>query len=388
MSPSIAIIGAGPAGLTLTRLLQVGNVDLNLTVFEKDASPTARVYQGGTLDLHPETGLAALKKAELFDEFQKHARYEGEEMVISDKNGVELLHTKEASDVGMHARPEIDRETLKDMLLASVDSKLIQWDKNLKSIDAENGVLTFGDGSTAGPFDLVVGCDGAWSKVRPVLTDVTPHYAGICGFECHIIEPTQRHPELSKMVGRGSYFAFSDSKAMIAQRTGDDSIKVSCWLMKEADYPEKMIGEHGVLGSNLKEEILSNYSDWLPEMQEWVRVSTKFRSWPLYELPVGHSWTHKKGYTVISDAASLMTPFAGEGVNKGMRDALDLSEAIITCVKEGGDLDTAIKTFEEEMFPRAKRVQDETMTNKIYMFKTDAPVGFMVKMMEVMSGHD
>lgn len=386
---SIAIVGGGPAGLTLARLLLVSPVAdrLDLTIFEKDASATARAYQGGTLDLHPETGLAAIKAMDLWDDFQKQARYEGEELVIADKNNVQLVHMQQATDTNLDARPEIDREKLKDMLLTSVlqcekGNHVVKWGKHLRSVNESTAVLSFADGSTAGPFGLIVGADGAWSRVRPVLTDVRPHFSGVCGIEMHISDPAKEHPDISNMIGRGSYFVFSDGKALMAQRMGDDSLKASYWTMEDEGYSAKLISEH-VSNEALKEAILSHLPDWAPELRAIVRASTRFRPWNLYELPVGHRFQHKKGFTLISDAAHLMTPFAGEGVNAGMRDALELSKAIIDSAGSSTDvsnLDAILQEFEEAMFVRGKKVQTQTMNNKVYMFRSDAPVGYLVRM--------
>jgi 2-polyprenyl-6-methoxyphenol hydroxylase-like FAD-dependent oxidoreductase len=117
--------------------------------------------QGGSLDLHPSTGLAAIEAMGLWDEFQKHARYEGEELVFADKNGTELIHMKEAADIGgFEARPEIDREKLKTILLESVNPEWICWGKHLQRV-TEDGILSFSDGTTEGPYDLIVGAEGA-----------------------------------------------------------------------------------------------------------------------------------------------------------------------------------------------------------------------------------
>src|SRR4051812_15437028 len=111
---SIAICGAGPAGLTLARLLQVSGIDISVSIYERDASPKSRERQGGTLDLHPDTGLAALRQAGLFDVASKHLRYDAEEMVIADKNATVLVHMKEQPKWADNkfSRPEIDRESL------------------------------------------------------------------------------------------------------------------------------------------------------------------------------------------------------------------------------------------------------------------------------------
>ncbi|KAH0840481.1 Tetracycline resistance protein from transposon Tn4351/Tn4400 [Fonsecaea pedrosoi] len=387
---SLAIIGAGPAGLTLARLLQVASVDISITIFERDASPTSRSFQGGSLDLHTDTGLAALKKAGLWEEALKYLRYEGEELFIADKNDTIIIHMKSQPKSKSresqldYERPEIDREVLKEMLLESVESDWVKWGKTLQSIEPNSGFLTFRDGSTAGPFDLVVGADGAWSKVRHVLTDVRPHYAGICGFESRIVRPKEEHPKLSKMVGKGSYFSYSDGKSLTAQRMGDDSIKIGAWVKKENDenWATDLLATYGDNEEKLKDRILENYEDWTRQQKELIRVSTRFRASPLYELPVGHTWDHKKGYTLIGDAASLMTPFAGEGVNKAMKDSLELAEALEQALKEQGNVDEAVRKYEENMFPRAKRYQKKTMTNKQGMFSREGPVTFLVGMID------
>ncbi|KIW79700.1 hypothetical protein Z517_06314 [Fonsecaea pedrosoi CBS 271.37] len=387
---SLAIIGAGPAGLTLARLLQVASVDISITIFERDASPTSRSFQGGSLDLHTDTGLAALKKAGLWEEALKYLRYEGEELFIADKNDTIIIHMKSQPNSKSresqldYERPEIDREVLKEMLLESVESDWVKWGKTLQSIEPNSGILTFRDGSTAGPFDLVVGADGAWSKVRHVLSDVRPHYAGICGFESRIARPKEEHPKLSKMVGKGSYFSYSDGKCLTAQRMGDDSIKIGAWVKKENDenWATYLLATYGDNEEKLKDRILENYEDWTRQQKELIRVSTRFRASPLYELPVGHIWDHKKGYTLIGDAASLMTPFAGEGVNKAMKDSLELAEVLEQALKEQGNVDEAVRKYEENMFPRAKRYQKKTMTNKQGMFSREGPVTFLVGMID------
>jgi 2-polyprenyl-6-methoxyphenol hydroxylase-like FAD-dependent oxidoreductase len=73
----IAIIGAGPAGCTLARLLIHKGVNLDITIFEGEKALDART-QGGTLDLHTESGIAALRECGLHDEFVNLARFDGE----------------------------------------------------------------------------------------------------------------------------------------------------------------------------------------------------------------------------------------------------------------------------------------------------------------------
>jgi len=95
----IAIIGAGPAGLTLARIVYVNNIPC--TVFEKEESREIR-SQGGTLDLHPKAGQAALKKAKLWKEYQQHVRYEGQDFVLADYRTGEHLVDVRDMDTGRY----------------------------------------------------------------------------------------------------------------------------------------------------------------------------------------------------------------------------------------------------------------------------------------------
>jgi len=383
---TIAIIGAGPAGLTLARLLSLQQ-NFKVTVFEQDASASSRTTKGGSLDLHGDTGMAALREAGLVEEFLQHARYEGEDLVIADKHGNRHLDMKadveEVKDLS-EARPEIDREVLKAILLESIPPPLIKWGHHLTSV-GQDGTLSFAHGAE-GPFDLIVGADGAWSRVAQVLTDVRPSFSGIGGFELRIFDPAEMHPKVSDMVGRGSYFAFSDGQGVQAQRQGDGSIIVYIWERMSELFAKNLLASCDGDGGELKGKLKERFSSWDPSFLDWIDAadSKAIRAWPLYELPVGHQWRHKKGFTLIGDSGHIMTPFAGEGVNAAMKDALDLAGKIGEALKLGSSLDSAVEEYEVAAFTRNQAVQEDTMQNKILFFREDAPAGFLERMQQLM----
>ncbi|KAI5242331.1 hypothetical protein E4T42_07729 [Aureobasidium subglaciale] len=391
--PSIAIVGGGPAGLTLMRILDVHLRDIDplrnpkVTIFERDANQHSQTDQIGTLDLHTNTGLAAMKAAELFEEFQKHARYDGEELVIADKNGTELvhMHAGKGTTPGVEAtRPEIDRATLMEILLASVGTHRIIWGKKLTSV-TEDKKLCFADGSIFGPYDLIVGADGTWGKVRPILTSVRPRYSGICGFESLIVDPDIKHPAIANLFGRGAYFAFSDGKAMMAHRLGSGNIKLNYWIKSNESFHSDVMKQSDGQDDVLRDTLHDLYTDWLPILRKCIDVSQRFKSRALYELPIGDRWDHRLGFTLMGDSAHLMTPFSGKGANAAMRDGLDLAGAVIESLTQDKSLDECIKSYEEQMFMKIEEVQSLTMMNKQGMFREDAPVGFMVDMMDVIA---
>jgi 2-polyprenyl-6-methoxyphenol hydroxylase-like FAD-dependent oxidoreductase len=84
----------------------------------------------------------------------------------------------------------------------------------------------------------------------------------------------------------------------------------------------------------------------------------------LYELPVGFRWSPRSGVTLIGDAAHVFTPFAGEGVNVGMKDAQVLAQEIAKVCRREKSLDDGLKDYEEEMFPRSTKAAIKTAKGK------------------------
>ncbi|CAK7219391.1 hypothetical protein SCUCBS95973_003806 [Sporothrix curviconia] len=388
MSLKIAIIGAGPAGCTLARLLHLGGIDA--AVYESEASPNYR-SQGGTLDLHTATGLGALKDAGLWEEFLKHARYDGEYMLVCDKKLNSFFSkgnepTSEKDFMGQ--RPEIDRSALRQMLAESLPTGMIRWGAHVKTVtkaDAAAGskaTITFADGTTATGFDLIVGADGAWSKVRAALSDQQPLFSGMALQELHIPDAATTAPELTKLVHRGSIFVQADGRKASIQQMGDGSLHIGI-CTRRSDTPNvPLIGPDGKTRSDnwpetcgydahdlasVKEAMLSRpelLSDFDPRLQQCITYAagtTTPRS--LYMLPVGFRWTHQPGLTAIGDAAHLMTPFAGEGVNVALDDARKLAAAILAANTKAAapndnaaQLDAAVHAFEKDMYARSAKV--------------------------------
>lgn len=166
MVATIAILGAGPSGLTLARLLEINQIDY--VVFERDQSSNL-VGQGGSLEIQKNTGQLALKEAGLIEEFNAYARYDGQRAELVDQYGRRIWLRE---DEGQDDKPEIDRKDLRAILLNSIPPEKIRWDHRVENIErSSNGPISinFANGEVEGGFELVVGADGAWSKVRPLV---------------------------------------------------------------------------------------------------------------------------------------------------------------------------------------------------------------------------
>lgn len=401
---NVAIVGGGPSGLTLANLLSTSPKTINVTVFERDASPTYRKTKGGTLDLHADTGLAALDAAGLRAAFNARARADFTSSVfsIADRHGNLVFRHSDDAETG-NLRPEIDREDLRDLLLDALPEGTVRWSAHVSSVTSD-GALVFGTSGaqepTTGKYDLVVGAEGAWSKVRAYVTDSRPVFSGIGGFELHIVDPNSQYPEISKRVGNGLYFTIGSGLALTGQRIGNGNIMIYAFKRGETpndsqDLIDQCEGDLVRVQGELKR--CYENAGWSAELLQWITAADPktIRAWPLYDyvLPDGHVFAHKPGWTVIGDAAHVMTPFAGEGVNAAMRDALELANRVREAAKLDGEeraeaLDRAVREYEGEMFERAREVMSQTMRNKhaIYNNAGDSPESFAKILQDMMDG--
>jgi len=170
----IAIVGGGPGGLTLARLLQQSGAQV--AVYERDQSRSARV-QGSALDLHEDSGLAALEAAGLIDAFWVNHRPDLDNLRLTDVYGA-ILHDHPRRMSGAGQRPEIERGPLRDLLLDSLQPGTVEWDCKLDwaEMQGEQVLLRFASGKTA-LADITIGSDGANSRLRELGHS---HPAGVC----------------------------------------------------------------------------------------------------------------------------------------------------------------------------------------------------------------
>lgn len=341
--PRIAIIGAGPSGLTLARVLHRAGVPT--TVFEREEHALSRP-QGGTLDLHLDSGQLALRRAGLYEEFRTIARYEDQGSRLYDKDGALLFADDDADD---SERPEVDRTALRNILLASVPEEIIRWNHGLREArPRDDGAydLAF-DSGTVGPFDLVVGADGSWSKVRPLVSSYRPQYTGITFIEFGIDNVDTSHPALAALVGRGKIGVEADARGLIVQRNGNAHLRGYAIFRVPADWADETFDF--AAPAKARARLAAEFEGWAPTIVALIEASNDhIVSRPIHALPVGHHWRNRIGVTLLGDAAHVMSPFGGEGVNAAMLDAAELARQLL----ENDDWRQAVKTYEAEMFER------------------------------------
>ena len=368
----IAIVGGGPGGLTLARLLQCKGLDVK--VYERDINKDVRI-QGGALDLHTESGLAALEKAGLINEFKNHYR-PGAELVRVVDNQAKIYSDQHAENITLNFgnkshRPEIDRGPLRDILLNSLNPDTVVWDSHILSIEKlqDTWKLVFQNGNIV-IADIVIGADGANSKIRPFVTDIKPFWTGITMLEGSIKDAKKTAPNIHKLLRGGKIFAYGNEKTLIVSSKGDGSFgfATSC---KTNEFWHK---ESGIDFKDNKQVLAwfkKEFSEWSDVWHElFENEKTLFIPRPQYCMPLDQKWEAQSNITLIGDAAHWKPPFAGEGVNMAMLDALQLSESLTN--PAFANTQTAIANYEKLMFKRFSKIGQGTLFNTKWMHQSNA----------------
>ncbi|KOV64636.1 FAD-dependent oxidoreductase [Streptomyces sp. MMG1121] len=364
----VAVVGAGLGGLALARVLHVRGIEAVL--FDLDASPAART-QGGMLDIHDDSGQEALRAGGLHEEFLERVHPGGQATRVLDRHGTVRF---EESDDGSGGRPEIDRGDLRELLLGSLPEGTVRWGAKVtgaRPLGDGRHEVTLADG-TAFTTDVLVGADGAWSRIRPLLSPARPAYTGVSFVEADLEEADLRHPVSAAVVGGGMLFALDAARGLLAHRESDGSLHLYAAVEAPQDWLDGIdFGDTEAA----KAAVLKEFGGWDESLRALVAdADGTLVPRRIHALPVGHRWERVPGVTLLGDAAHLMSPFAGEGANLALLDGAELGLALAA---HPGDTEAALAAYEERMFGRSEVSARESADNGALLFRADAPQGLL-----------
>ncbi|WP_134728321.1 FAD-dependent oxidoreductase [Amycolatopsis nivea] len=368
MNTSVTIVGAGLGGLTLARVLHVHGIPA--AVYEAEPSPTSRA-QGGLLDIHDYNGQLAVEAAGLTSEFRDLILEGRQELRLLSRDGTVLF---KQPDDGTGGRPEVHRGELRQLLIDSLPEGTVHWGHKVTGVRAlaQGYEVAFADGSTV-TTDLLVGADGAWSKVRPLLSSAKPEYTGASAVETFVYDSDRRFPATAEAVGGGMLLALSPDQGITAHRERDGILHAYIGLTRPLEWFDSIDFADPAAATA---RIAAEYEGWSTALTTLITESdTAPVLRPHYGLPIGHEWKRVPGVTLVGDAAHLAPP-NGEGANLAMLDGAELGLALAA---HPDDVETALAEYEQAMFPRGAETAAEGAHLQRQMFGPDAPHGLLAE---------
>jgi tetracycline resistance monooxygenase len=360
----VAILGAGPVGLTMAKLLQQEGVEV--TVYERDKNAQARIW-GGTLDLHKDSGQAALKKAGLLESYYATARPMG--IVIANEQG-KVLFTKTPTPENQHDNPEINRNDLRKLLLHSLTTDTVVWDSKCTGLEVQSGkwLLQF-EGKLDATADLVIVANGGMSKVRSYITDAETEDTGTYIIQGDVSQPEINCPEFYQLCDGHRLMTAHQGNLLVANPYNNGILTYGIIFKKPEEWIHDELSSQNT--SSISSFLTDRFSQWNEVYKQLFRATSSFWVLPTKKLPLDKPWENNRPLpiTLIGDAAHLMPPFAGKGVNTGLVDALVLSNNLTS--GKYSSIEAAISGYEQEMTVYAAEAQLESSQNEVQMRHPD-----------------
>jgi 3-(3-hydroxy-phenyl)propionate hydroxylase len=312
----VAVVGAGPIGLMLANLLAAAGIDVVL--MERNAGlvgqPRAIAYDAETLRLFAQVGL--------FDAIAP-GLIQDPEVLYFNARGTRLMHMKPPktpfghSAVGTFYQPHFEQVLLGGLKRFSCARALFAH--TVTSLAQDRDGVEVGVATPRGQHvlraEFVVGCDGGTSTTRDsigarlsgstyaerwLVIDalIENHDVDAITFFCDSRRPTVRLPA----VGSRVRFEF---------------------MQLPGESPDELASDDCI------KRLVAPYVDF-------DRVAIERRVVYTFHARVADAW--RKGRVLLAgDAAHLMPPFAGQGLNGGMKDVANLSWKLAAVLADKAD---------------------------------------------------
>ena len=270
---------------------------------------------------------------------------------------------------GAGKRPEIERGPLRDLLLDSLQPDTVQWDHKLQSaaFAGEQVLLQFA-GKPAVPADIVIGSDGANSRLRGLLTSIRPTYVGVSLVEGVVPAAKQTIPALSDLLGGAALIALGGERTIGMGTKPDASVLFYAGLKTDGVVVRQTL-ESAISADQRVAWFRANFQGWNPLWEPLFGEAASLVWRPLLVCPERSAL----GVETQCDAdrrrrARDAARTRVKAVNMAMLDVLVLSKLLLDEKTPA----VAIAAYEAEMFARMRHMMTDTMMNTEMFYAPDA----------------
>lgn len=203
--------------------------------------------------------------------------------------------------------------------------------------------VLFTDGST-GDYDLVVGADGLYSKVRSLVfgDTYTPRFTGQAVWRYNF----PRAPHIDHLAN----FQSAEGNAGLVPLAGD-----LMYLFLTSHEPENPWMDSATLAEKMRDR-MQGFTGLIGELREQITDSSQVVYKPMEVVFVNEPW-HRGRVLIIGDAAHATTPHLGQGAGMAIEDAVVLSEELTA----GGSVEEQLQRFMQRRFERCKYISESSV---------------------------
>ncbi|KAK5653285.1 hypothetical protein OQA88_9184 [Cercophora sp. LCS_1] len=317
----VAIIGTGITGINLALGLQARSI--SYTLYERHSS-IREIGAGIGFSPNAERAMSLLDET-IRTTFKQAANPNGEDYfqwVNGHNPSAELLYKLYVGKDGFQGGRRGD---ILEAWAKLVDERNIKYGKALEGVqETEDGVaMRFSDGSEE-KADVVVGCDGIWSRVRGFVDPASgPGYT-----DKYCYRSLVKMEDAIKAVGEGralTRFMYNGPNGHVITYPigGNTLLNVLVVLSDDKPWPD---GEkHTAPGS--KKEVVEAFKGWNETVRSIVGLlPEEMDTWALFDMGDKPAGRYNNGRVAIAgDAAHATGPHLGAGGGMGIEDALALT---------------------------------------------------------------
>ncbi|MBD2681631.1 MULTISPECIES: NAD(P)/FAD-dependent oxidoreductase [Nostoc] len=335
----VAIVGAGPGGLTTAIALQSQGIDVQIYEKAQEFRPA-----GTGLGLAP-NGLNSLDAiAPGIVETLKSSGCQVIHTVLKNIKG-ETIRTSQTKYLEQYGQPLLTVwwYHLQQVLASKLPSDIIHLNHHCIGFDQDdNGVKIHFDGQKSVDADLLIGADGVNSVVRETLfAEGKPNYIGSMCWRAVI----KYHHELFN--DYELIFVIGNKQFMYIVNVGGG---YTSWISRKF-LPDYSLSQNA---DEVKSRILQELADWDESFRAVVEAtpSEQILEGPICDRPPLTHWSQGR-VTLLGDAAHPMAPAMSQGANTTFEDAYELAQ----CFSHSATLEEALSNYEQSRIDRTKIIQ-------------------------------